>query len=115
MLTVCSCALLEPASLPDPGDARGVEFAVWLPGAACVQLVGDWNDWGGLAASEGVLDPSAGPMQEEDGWWTAAVELPRGRYRYAFVADGAEWSADALNHIRSVFMGHDVSVVVVDR
>ena len=49
------------------------------PNAREIILTGSFNDW----------DPAALPMtRSADGQWSAALELPRGRYEYKFVVDG---------------------------
>ncbi|NLP06410.1 hypothetical protein GX411_10735 [Candidatus Fermentibacteria bacterium] len=113
MLAVCSCALLEPAVLP--GTAEG-EFRLWMPDACGVQLLGDWNEWGGMAGPSGLPDPEAGRMERAaDGWWTITVDLPRGRHRYVFLVDGVRFVTDPLNPLTSTFMGLETSLAVTGR
>lgn len=108
LLGLCGCQALTPAALPSEGT-----FRVRYPGAASVQVVGDWNCWGGLSAAGGTLDPESGSMAPgTDGYWTATVELPRGRYRYAFIVDGSIWLPDESNHLRTTYGGMEVSVLV---
>ena len=112
-LLACSCSVFTPARVP--GSGEGV-IAFWMPGAASVQVIGDWNEWGGLAGPSGLLDPRAGAMQcDGDGMWTAGLDLDRGRYRYAFLVDGHLWRDDPMNPVASTFDGHDVSLLVVTR
>lgn len=62
-----------------------VQFVLVAPNARSVTLVGDFNDW----------DPAATPLRASAGGaWSAAVHLPSGRHRYAFVVDGVSWVAD---------------------
>jgi 1,4-alpha-glucan branching enzyme len=106
-----SCAALRPAALPED---RAV-LRLYMPGAARVQVVGDWNDWGGTLVPGGVLDPSAGLMEEDgDGWWKASPRTGRGRFRYAFVIDGSLWIPDPSNPETAVFGDRTVSVLVTD-
>lgn len=63
-----------------------VQFVLVAPGAHSVALVGDFNDWD-LAATQLVPAPAGG-------LWTVTVPLPPGRYRYAFIVDGARWVPD---------------------
>ena len=62
-----------------------VQFVLVEPNAKSVTLVGDFNDW---VVSATPLRPGAG------GTWSAALRLPPGRHRYAFVVDGSRWIAD---------------------
>ena len=64
----------------------GVSFVLYAPRAHSVALVGDFNGW----------DTSATPLQltGSGGAWVVTVPLPPGRYRYAFLIDGARWLAD---------------------
>ncbi|HVH10614.1 MAG TPA: isoamylase early set domain-containing protein [Gemmatimonadales bacterium] len=67
--------------------ARVYPFVVLAPRATRVSLVGDFNDW----------DAARTPMRrvgEKSAVWTTVVPLAPGRYRYAFLADGARWLAD---------------------
>lgn len=78
---------LRPA--PDSAVAAapsGVPFVLYAPGAHSVALVGDFNGW----------DTAATPLQPtgSSGAWVVSVPLPPGRYRYAFLIDGARWLAD---------------------
>ena len=111
LLLLVSCAALTPARRPDDGDA----LRLYRPEAAKVQVVGDWNDWGGTLVPGGVLDPDAGLMEREgDGWWTASPRPGRGRYRYAFVIDGSLWIPDPRNPETAFFGDRRVSVLVTD-
>lgn len=66
---------------------RLVRFALAAPAAARVALVGDFNAWNARAT------PLA-PAAERRGTWVAAVALPPGAHRYAFVLDDTQWTAD---------------------
>jgi Carbohydrate-binding module 48 (Isoamylase N-terminal domain) len=63
-----------------------VQFMLVAPNASRVSLVGDFNDWQAGAT------PMAGTVA--DGLWTVTVPLAPGRYRYAFLVDGATWVPD---------------------
>ena len=110
ILTLCSCSLVTP--MTRPGSPCGL--LLWMPGAVSVQVIGDWNEWGGLTGAGGIPDPTSGVMESEDGSvWTANVpgELPVGSYRYVFLVDGWRWVADPLNPEKALFMDHEVSVL----
>jgi 1,4-alpha-glucan branching enzyme len=97
-----------------PGTAG--DLLLWMPGAVRVQVIGDWNEWGGVTGAGSIPDPSTGVMVSEDGSsWAADVpgELPVGWYRYAFLVDGWRWVADPLNPETTLFMEHEVSVMRV--
>ncbi|MDM7991936.1 MAG: hypothetical protein QUS11_01345 [Candidatus Fermentibacter sp.] len=107
-LALGGCSAFTPATLGDPGG-----FRLWYPGAASVQVIGDWNAWGGLESAGGTLDPSCGVMTpDDDGFWTAEAALEKGRYRYAFLVDGHIWVPDPSNHLRAEYGGREVSVLV---
>ena len=62
-----------------------VEFSFFQPRAACVLLLGDFNNWQGSAAQ---------PMrQTKDGWWRCRLELAPGVYQFKYLADG-QWYPD---------------------
>lgn len=112
MLLVSSCSLITPMERPQP-EYRSL--VLWMPGASSVQVIGDWNEWGGLVASGGVLDPCAGTMQrDENGFWIFDVSrLDGGVYRYSFLVNGYKWMVDGTNPLQADFMDHTVSVLMV--
>lgn len=60
------------------------EFEFFRPGAKQVYLLGDFNGWA----------PRDLPMRrDERGYWTAALRLPTGDYRFRYWADG-QWFCD---------------------
>jgi len=92
---------------PADNALREFQFVVVAPRAARVALVGDFNDW----------DAARTPMRPSErggSVWTAVVPLSPGRYRYAFLVDGAHWLADpAAPHARDDEFGAPSSVVTV--
>jgi len=109
LLLALGCTALQPSNLP-----AGCSFQFYMPEAATIQVLGDWNEWGGLTSAGGMLDPSSGSMiLGSDGFWTLIVDLPRGRYRYAFLVDGTDLVADPLNPFGASFRGLPVSVRVI--
>jgi len=67
------------------GRSDAFQFVLVAPRAASVALVGDFNDW----------DRARTPMRAaRGGVWAAVIPLAPGRYRYAFLVNGAEWRAD---------------------
>lgn len=64
--------------------ARPVRFALRAPASTRVTLTGDFNDW-----NAGQL-----PLEDRSGEWSVTLRLRPGRYRYAFIVDGAHWVAD---------------------
>ncbi len=111
LVMFAACAALVPAGRPDEPES----ITLWAPAAASVQLVGDWNEWGGLTSPGRVVDPAVGRMARDgDGNWTAPLpDLPPGRYRYAFLLDGHEWIPDPMNPDVAGFEGMTVSLMTV--
>jgi len=110
-LVLCSCALFVPAEREDGNQL------VWFdPSASSVQLVGDWNQWGGLAGPSGTLNPLCGRMAYSEGYWKAEVPdtLSRGRYRYAFLVNCSTLQGDPANPIAADFRGNPVSLLIID-
>ena len=70
----------SPEAALAAGAPRTVHFALTAPGAKTVVLVGDFNGWSPEQALP--LAPAG------DGRFIASVDLPAGRYAYAFVVDG---------------------------
>jgi hypothetical protein len=68
-------------------------FLVPAPGAENVTVLGNFNGW------------TATPLDDPDGdgIWTAAIDLPPGRYEYAYLVDGRWWGQDPLadEYVRS--------------
>jgi len=80
--TVSPAGITAPAARETPA----VRFLLVAPSATTVSLVGDFNDWQATAT------PMEGTVA--DGLWSVTVPLPPGRYRYAFLVDGATWVPD---------------------
>lgn len=75
----------RPAGTAPLGGPQEVRFVLIAPDAERVDLVGDFNDW----------TNGATPMRTANGGiWTVTVPLAPGRYRYAFLVDGTEWTPD---------------------
>ncbi|UCF10427.1 MAG: isoamylase early set domain-containing protein [Candidatus Bipolaricaulota bacterium] len=110
-------ALVVPRVAPtaQPDAAQGLRsaldredatlFLVPAPGAESVTVLGNFNGWTATPLS----DP------DEDGIWTATIELPPGRYEYAYLVDGRWWGQDPLadEYVRS--FGEYNSVRYVER
>ncbi|OPL19528.1 MAG: hypothetical protein AVO35_10215 [Candidatus Aegiribacteria sp. MLS_C] len=111
-LLLCSCGLMRPVERP---QSEGVDLVLWMPGASSVQVLGDWNEWGGLVAAGGVIDPLAGMMSRNpEGFWTLDIShLEGGSYRYSFLVNGHGWLRDPVNPLTSEFQGRTVSLVMI--
>jgi 1,4-alpha-glucan branching enzyme len=63
----------------------GVTFALNAPSSTSVSLVGDFNDW----------DSEQTRLERgRDDEWTVTLDLPPGRYRFAYVTDDGTWLPD---------------------
>ncbi|HKW39666.1 MAG TPA: isoamylase early set domain-containing protein [Gemmatimonadales bacterium] len=106
-LAIAAFLVLLAVILPRRRGASGFEFAVVAPHAGTVALVGDFNDW----------DVTRTPMRrvvQAGAVWTAVVPLSPGRYRYAFLVDGAMWLPDpAAPPARDEEFGGPSSVVTI--
>jgi len=60
------------------------EFTFFRPDATAVYLTGDFNGW---RPDQLRMAPAGG------GYWVAGLRLPRGTYRFRYLADG-QWYAD---------------------
>lgn len=67
------------------GDIEGTAFAVWAPSARAVRLVGDFNDWGGVAHAMRSIGAS--------GIWELYVPgaLPGMRYKFEILSRDGHW------------------------
>lgn len=83
-----------------------VVLSLCLPGAHKVAVIGSFNDW----RAQG-YEMKMDPQQKT---WTVHLELPAGRYEYAFVVDEGKILADpdALIHTDDGF-GNRNSVLIV--
>lgn len=64
-----------------------VRFAIDVPTASSVTLVGDFNDW----------DRARTPLARGDGdRWEITLPLRSGVYRFAYLVDGETWAADPV-------------------
>ena len=113
VIVATGCSALTPAGRPSNGFSG---IVLWMPGASGVQLLGDWNEWGGLEAAGGLIHPGAGRMTcDSDGFWTLQEDPDPepGRYRYAFLVDGWRWVADPCNPESAEYDGRGVSLLVI--
>lgn len=106
-----SCAVFVPAERADTD-----QLMFHYPEAGKVQLIGDWNNWGGITGAIGIVDPACGIMDNNNGTWVASPpdDLERGRYRYAFLVNGSQYFSDSMNPDRTVFSEHEVSILFID-
>ncbi len=106
------CSLFVPMQKP---VEQGNRLFLWLPGASSVQVLADWNDWGGSIAAGGIINPVSGRMEKDNnGFWTIDIAgLPGGVYRYAFYVNGYKWIRDPINPETAVFEGRTVSIFMV--
>jgi 1,4-alpha-glucan branching enzyme len=97
-LLLGSCAPPGVTRSPEQGP-DGVVFRYRAPAARVVQLAGSWPESSWLQGREWTRDTRVGRMQDDDadGVWELRVQLPPGRYEYAFLIDGAFWEADPAN------------------
>ncbi len=65
------------------GGGNGVWFVVAYPEAESVTVAGDFSNWEEIPLKRG-----------RDGIWVLRLELPPGRYEYAFKVDGKKWIPD---------------------
>lgn len=103
VLILFSFGLIRQPTSPEQVSFR---FELYAPEAHRVELLGTFNDW---KTGDIVL---TGP--DASGHWTAAVELPAGRYEYVFLVDGKRWVADpkAVTHRPDGF-GRENTVITI--
>jgi flagellar hook assembly protein FlgD len=78
-------------------DSVAVRFEFHAPGAATVNLAGDFNGW--CDPSGVYINTAIDPMSDPngDGIWTIDRALPWGYTEYKFVQDGHIWYSDPRN------------------
>jgi 1,4-alpha-glucan branching enzyme len=80
-----------------------VRFSFYRPGVRQVAIATDVTDW----------QPDHAMHAQGNGWWTAAVPLPGGEYRFRYLADGV-WYADyASNGVERTRAGAWYSILIV--
>jgi hypothetical protein len=79
----------------------GVQFVIAYPEAQSVAVAGDFTNWNKVPLERG-----------PDGVWRLWVQLPPGRYEYAFIVNGSRWLPDprASQFVRSY--GNDLNSVI---
>ena len=76
---------LTAIQLRTRGEGTAVQFALPVPAAHEVVIVGDFNHW----------DTHATPLRRtSSGTWQATVRLTPGAHVYSFVVDGNRWVPD---------------------
>ena len=100
---IAGCAPPRVLRSPEP-TADGIVFRYRAPSARMVQLAGSWSDNSWLQGREWTRDTRVGLMADADGdgVWELRLQLPPGRYEYAFWIDGVFWEADPANAERVV-------------
>lgn len=115
LVLTCACSSLVSPRQRSSAD-QPLVLEVWLPNAVTVQVIGDWNLWGGSAGPGGLPDPSVDRMERlDDGSWVLRIDPGQGRHRYAFLVDGWRWLPDPGNPETVLYMGREVSVMVIER
>ena len=71
-------------------DSQGnVQFKVYLPHAARVEVVGTFTDWGRARV----------PMvRQYPGWWTVLLPIGSGEHAFCYLIDGSIHLADYAAH-----------------
>ena len=113
-LMAAGCSYFVPMEKPLESADR---LFLWMPGASSVQVLSDWNDWGGSVAAGSIVNPVSGRMEKNDsGLWTIDISwLPGGVYRYAFFVNGYKWIRDPANPETATFEERTVSVIMVQK
>jgi hypothetical protein len=80
---------------------RSVRFSIRAPGAARVELAGDFTEW------------EAVPLERDGDWWAAERVLPPGVHHFSFLVDG-EWAlpADAPGVVEDGWGRENASIVI---
>lgn len=66
-----------------------VTFRVYRPGAARVEVQGDFTAWGQRPLA---MKP------EGDGWWQARTAVPAGDHQFSYLVDREVWLPDYAAH-----------------
>ncbi len=109
---ISGCSFFIPMEKP---QEQGEQLLFWMPGAISVQVLSDWNEWGGIESAGSIVDPLIGRMKkQENGFWTVDIsELAPGSYRYVFLVNGHRWIRDLENPETAAFRDQVVSVILI--
>ncbi len=112
VVLISGCSLFVPMQKP---QEHREQLQLWIPGAISVQVLSDWNEWGGIESAGEIINPLIGRMEkQEDGFWTLDIsELTVGSYRYAFFVNGYRWIRDLENPETAIFRDQVVSVILI--
>ncbi|TVQ31098.1 MAG: hypothetical protein EA376_10960 [Phycisphaeraceae bacterium] len=61
------------------GKDGSAQFAVYLPNASKVELIGDFTEW---------CERPRTLRRDENGWWRGSESLPTGDYQFCYLVDG---------------------------
>jgi 1,4-alpha-glucan branching enzyme len=86
----------------DQQDGR-VTFAIDAPTMSGVSLVGDFTEW----------ETDRVQLHRAGGRWEVTLDLPPGRYRFAYVTDDGQWIADQAAAPAPDDFGRPTSVLTV--
>lgn len=86
---------------PTLAGGGGLLFVMAYPEAKSVAIAGDFTNWNKVPLQRG-----------PDGIWSVRLQLPPGRYEYAFIVNGTRWLPDprASQIVRSY--GNDFNSVI---
>ena len=88
------------------GKDGSAEFAVYLPNASKVELIGDFTEW---------CESPISLRRDSNGWWRGSEILPTGEYLFCYLVDGVARIPDfAASGIRRNQEGGWVSQLLID-
>lgn len=89
------------------GESGPAAFRIYLPHADYVELIGDFTGW---------QESPVAMRRDEDGWWSADVEVGPGEHRFSYMVDGMYWMPDyAADGVEHTDFGRWVSRLRVPR
>ena len=70
-------------------DDGSVNFRIYLPHAAKVELLGDFTDW---------RDRKIAMTRVHPGWWEVKARIGPGEHMFCYLVDNSIWLADYAAH-----------------
>ena len=90
-------------------DSGRCVFKMYMPHAGSVELLGTFCSWK-AERDEGAVELE----RDDEGWWTARVNLPEGDHEFCYLVDGRTWMPDyAAGGVRRNSTGRWVSLLSV--
>jgi hypothetical protein len=99
----------QEAAMVSLSESGKCVFKMYMPHAGSVELLGTFCGWK-AERGEGAIELE----RDDEGWWTAKVNLPEGDHEFCYLVDGRTWMPDyAAGGVKRSSTGRWVSLLSV--